>query len=263
MSHGCRNLGALTREAFEKRYTQLDIIGSGAEGIIYRAIDNVTNSLVALKIADEMDISCQFEQIRMYTGGVVEIKEYGSMNRRVWEDEEEDEEYGSEEDSVFYTMPILESVAPMLVINQLSVLFELLLTVVVLNMHGIVHGDLHAGNILFERVNYKRQYTINDRTYIASFEYMPVIIDFGMGAVGPPLKEFSKIDLWKLVGVNEDMEFTLEDFATSDLLHSIVTELRTRAQFTILLHPIFAPLTDSPIESGDLVKVFAPFNIQN
>lgn len=248
----CQNLGTISKQELKRLYKKIDFLGAGEAGKVYRMVNNQTEQIVALKISYEGGIreiapSCNYESTSKRTEGIITIYEYGIL---------EDKDY------LFYTMPVLQRLPGMDSSLELNFIFELLYTIVVLAQEGIVHNDLNPGNILCKSVPYKRQYIINDRTYVLSSNILPVIIDFGEVSLKAPPDRFSEDTIWKLVG-REGMENALEDILQDQsILDAIIPNLRNSDSFGILFHPIFDPLISSEfLLPGDIIKVFSPLSI--
>src|SRR3989338_2257736 len=169
-------------------YTILDQFES-LNSDIYKVLNTLTNQVLVLKqvsalidepataITTEIDTVCRLnnvEQLRVHTDSIFRIFEFGTID-----------------DTIFYTAPLYQESSPdqLNTSQQLELAFELLLAAVVLNLNGITHYDLHSGNILAEKVDYKRQYSINGQTYVCSSDFIPIIIDFGLASLGDPMPD--------------------------------------------------------------------------
>lgn len=245
----CVNLHNLSADEFDRKYTILEIL----DGSVYKATNTATNQVVVLKmgtVSQEIRTICeirQFEDLRRFTSSLVRILEYGTKDS----------------ESIFYTMPLYHQIiaSNLNYSQQLEAAFELLLAIIVLNQHGIRHNDLHFGNIVFEPVNYKREYIVNDTPYICTSGMIPVIIDFGKAIIGQPLADLSE-EIQILVGEYSFDVGALEGLVPeSSILEPLLAQLRQSRGFEIVLHPIFAPLTRNEIAPGDTIKIFADLNI--
>ena len=255
----CVDLGIMTIAQFNNRFEIIDRIGAGEFGIVFRIIDK--NEILAFKLiletskmSEEIMISCTLDPLRSYTDSLIQIYSFGKLT---------DLNYFKKwlsvvpESGDFYITPLYEIITSdqWSLKEQTEILFEIIYTVLILNRYGILHNDLNAGNIVYKRVNYKRQYTINDTTMICDGNYIPIIIDFGEARRIIPLSNFSKAEVEGFMnalfgfGFKSQLEFDME-------LKKKVEELLLSLRADILLDPLFKMLTNHPVEGGDLIKIF-------
>lgn len=273
----CVDLQRMSDEEFKQRYTVLGYIYLDTFHFqnIQKMVNTATNQIVVMKssgnnldeeegmeVDNEIATICRFqnfESLRVYTDSLIRILEFGIKD---WPEDEfaGDMFLGSD---LFYTMPLYERVIPENLDShqQLDFVFELLVAVVVLNLSGIIHHDLHEGNILIEKVNYHRQYSINGQTYLCKFEYIPIIIDFGLAEINDEPSLDLSMEYRPFAGYNDDSSTLATLIMDPKIVQPLVIKLRASKSFDILLHPVFKPLTLNPIQVGDTIKVFAPLEI--
>jgi serine/threonine protein kinase len=208
-----------------------------------------------LQIVTEIDLICRggfFDKPYLFTDGLLKIREAGTCERL-------------HQNEIFYTTPILYEVdvSVMDLRQQLDLIFEILLTLVVLNQNGIVHNDLHDENIMMQRVNYHRRYTINGHSYITRFNYLPVIIDFGGATFTYPMKEFSMDDTAMLItGDQYYPEGALRRLSFDNEVVDLVQGLFDDSDsFSILLDPMFDSIKNTPVEDGIVIKGFSAMQV--
>ena len=250
----CHDLGNLSKEEFYEKYTIIERLHFDlyADIAVYKTLDRVKDQIVVIKLASnheeldfEINTACNlqnFDLLRKYTDSLFKINEFGTRDDKIG----------------FFVMPLYHGpiwrYKEFNYREELETVFELLLAVVVLNMSGIIHGDLHAGNIMYEKVQYKRQYTINGTKFLCISDTIPVVIDFGRSIMGSKLETINSKDANYLVN---RVFLRIHD----QIFKSLIPRLKRDKSFNILLNPIFQPLIDTSLEGGDLVKVFESFDI--
>lgn len=113
-----------------------------------------------------------------------------------------------------------------LVNNIKSIIFELLIALISMNKSGILHNDLHSGNICFEKTNNIRVYNINDQKYKIDFVYRPVLIDFGKSKISGK-NIFNQAEYWKLLSSISNIPFEYYMFESFDDLFSLFNEFKS------------------------------------
>src|SRR3989338_5160703 len=242
----CVNVGNVTIDAFNERYQFIDRLGSGGSGHVIRALDQTTQELVAIKLVEvdddkEVKISCLLDELRPYTDSLLKIYVYGHI-------EDAPTIVTSFLKHIkwpprilhFLIGPIYSSEVSFTIEQHVEVIFEILYAVMVLNRSGLEHRDLHAANIVYQKVDYKRQYTINDRIYICENVYIPIIIDFGEAEYISPATEFTDDAYSLAAGMFANISYLKHQFDAT--LKQQVSKLLTTRQFAILLDPLFDSL---------------------
>jgi hypothetical protein len=158
----------LPRERIAGRYQVQQVLGRGGMAIVYRVIDSVTQSEVALKQlhlrktnVKYADVAALFERefhtlMQLSHPRIIEV--YG---------------YGVEEDGPYYTMELLDGgdlqqSAPLPWRQACALLFDVCSSLSLLHSRGLVHRDVSPRNVRFDR------------------EERAKLIDFGaMTAIGP------------------------------------------------------------------------------
>lgn len=130
-----------------------------------------------------------------------------------------------------------------LVDNIKSIIFELLIALISMHKIGIIHDDLHSGNICFEKTNNVRIYNINGiGEYKIDFEYRPILIDFGESK-NVTVNNFYRAEYWSL----------LRSF--SDMLIDIPAEFYMFDSFDDLFN-IFGDFKSDEVLAGSTIQLY-------
>jgi hypothetical protein len=242
-------------EEFTQRYQLLHRLGQGIHGTVWAANDLMEPvEMVAIKMVVGEDfeglIKEEVENVQKLRDAIGElthclpqIKDHGFVDRAILDDypdiittyAQESIDLGmtgfEEVDVAFLT----SSVYSPLEVDDLDpgMVFEIIYTIMLANTRGLYHGDLHAGNIMTKKVDYKRLYTVNGQAYLIDSPDIPIIIDW--------INPHGGIHSY----VNDLARLRDQIGAITDLKSKIYTNLRTRV-----------------VESGDQVKYFPPVDLE-
>ena len=260
----CVDLGIIKINDFIKQFEILDELGAGEFGIVLRALDKIKNEIVAIKLildfsamSAEIEISCELDELRSYTDSITQIYSFGKITD-IYDNEFLHEWIGgrtSKSTINFYISPVYKIAygSKLTIKDQTEILFEIIYTILILNRHGILHNDLNGKNIVYKKVNYKRQYMINDTIIICDGNCIPILIDFGSSDYITPTSDFSSDDIMEFSDALYQGKFNREfDLKLRKKIEQLLSSLRA----DILLDPIFKILMNRIIEGGDLIKIF-------
>lgn len=213
-------INRITKEEFNDMFQLLGRLGVGQFGTVKKYLDKTSNKVLAIKSGrintSEVEVGCKLNNLNVYTDGLVNI--LGWINIV-----DPQRPYNIQFKLV---MPVLEEVSEIYQStknhNELEWEFELTIAkYILLRMAGIIIRDLHSGNIMAKRVDYQRVYTINGIQYIATNEYIPVIIDYGQIIIYGEYEDEIKRDISrakKLVKLNRDITLNREIETLNDIL---------------------------------------------
>ncbi len=140
-----------------KRYQILDLIGSGGMGTVYRAMDRLSNNIVALKqVVSSKDAVSAVLSTDPVDLRLALAKEFGTLASLRHPNIISVLDYGFDEaHQPYYTMDLLENAQTILsygqyepVNVQINLLLQLLRALVYLHRRSIIHHDLKPANIL-------------------------------------------------------------------------------------------------------------------
>lgn len=216
MADDCKDIDdkPLSLAEFNKYFKLVKIVGDGSHGYVYECIDHNNFRLCAMKIVASYKFS-SIEDFKQETDKVCRIwnlfQEYLDTLHPVWyrgyiepeiidllkipikitsDDDDEDDDcfeddyyFEDDEEKLFVsymTMPLIVDNEDIITAREaLDIYFEIVLSIIYLNINGYQHNDLHGGNIMIRQIDYDRIYTINHQRYIIKSKHQPVIIDWG------------------------------------------------------------------------------------
>lgn len=280
----------LTYDEFKQIFEILQEIGQGDWGTVFKVLNKLDNEVVAMKMVASTDsnvintsdvesytIELLDENFSKYTDNIIKVKNFGSAPIELidelgltvvssygrYGDDEEEEENTVSPQIVFFTMPLLgydpKDTSEFTNNDYRDIMFELIMTLSLLNKNGYSHDDINVGNIGFMQVSYKRVYTINGIQYVVSSHHMPVIIDWAPYE-GTRLPSEPKDDLSRLAFYYARMGNFELPRNVYDILSTTGIQIHTKGM-NALQSLYFAPLKDEQIALGDMVKYFEPINL--
>lgn len=247
------------REYILNKYTIIEEIGQGSDGVILKVLDNEKNKILALKsiaiyasasflenqyieVLNEIKLSCLLTETKKYTHSIGIPLEFAIVDKKVYLDEDGEDNLG-----LVIIMPLFGNNLSYIyeeldIKDKKSILFELMIAVIVMHKMGVAHGDIHDENILMSNVEEIRSYNINGSEYIVRSKYFPVIIDFGLATSIDSKQNKSSLDWDKLSRYFEDI---------------FKNEMWKRS----ILDPMFNFLKEEKIQAGELVRVFEQLDV--
>lgn len=262
--------------SFTTRYTLYDVLGSGDFGTVFKALDRQTDTVVAVKVVagylsspvySLKNESSFIEQLNRrfneFTHSIVlctdkghniHLDDLGSLASRV------DILLGDEENEdihVFYFgMELLKNhiykiTKELATEESLDIMFELYMTLELINKYNLDHEDIGPQNILYVETDEVRCYKINKLDYVVRSKYLPKIIDWSEH-VGDRYYHEPK---W---GVERLLYFMDIEQNYPKGLDDIFQDFKKNPS---LEHPIFDLLRQREILEGDKVKYFLPVDI--
>ena len=182
------------------KWQKLGVLGSGLQGLVLKVINIETQEICAMKITlDENIIPPKIYQVQKYlpTNGFADIilECYiidTGMNYDNYIDQcirYLDIDYDLVVITIheFYEHKFNSIFKRVDQHTRLGLAFECIYGLSLIHAGGVVHGDIHSGNIMLTKNNPVRTYNINGKTFVVRSQYRPVFIDFGM-AETPDIK---------------------------------------------------------------------------
>lgn len=266
------------------RYIKFDELGEGNKSKTFKVVDIKNNEIVAMKVTASVVLEIIYtvddepaylselhEKFDEYTSCIIDFKDSGELSPDIiflWDLEVTDsgDRYEVNEDEetpvvIFITMPIVDfdfykDDENFTAECYKDFMFETMLTLMILNEKRVYHGDIHKGNIGVIKVDYVRQYKVNDVTYTVTSKYLPIIIDWVRGMSYNPFGGKQLSDLYYFYQkVSKIMGFTLPDVFDEILSSSFRKNIET------IEHQFFQDLRQRDIMLGDKVKYFTPVTL--
>ena len=264
---------------FTTRYTLYDILGSGDFGTVFKALDHQTDTVVAVKVVagylsspvyslkGESSFIEQLNQkfgefthsivVCTDKGHAIHLDDLGPFASHVdvlLGDEENEEEEPI--DAFYFGLELLKNhiykiARELTTEDALDILFELYMTLELINKQNLDHEDIGPQNILYIETDEIRSYRINGQDYVVRSKYLPKIIDWSEH-VGDRYYDEPK---W---GVERLLYFMDIEKTYPKGLEALFYDFKKNPS---LEHPIFEPLRQRGIEEGDKVKYFLPVDI--
>mgnify|MGYP003144670630 CR=1 FL=1 len=252
----------------------IGVLGKGAFSIVYQIV--LDDKLYALRIADvndedndELDIGCIANELRPYTHSLQVVKYFAYFDNSIKSsllrlDKELDTKH-----LMFNVLDIMKpsyrgsylaTVSEILINTNYDELidnkedlidytFELFMALHILNIHDIVHGDLHDGNVGTIKTKAKRAYRINGTDYLVTSNLMPVVFDYGKAQITFD----DTIESYELLSEFESIMFLFTEEERESILYA-----RNVKEFKKVFDlPIFDHLRNrSIVGEGETVIIF-------
>ena len=229
--NGCGKLaGVIPYEEFSEYYQLTQNLGAGAFSAVFKVKELATGHFYALKkvTVNEFNFGCITQSLKHYTHSlssplqrfimafnrhnidiVIQLMFRGTANAT---DQSNDI---IEVECII--MPLYEQKFKMASLlddtAKRSIIFELAVACMSLDLIGLKHNDLNPRNIMLTTETKPRIYTINNTTYVITCEYMPVIIDYGIAKLDENCNNVGFIPFnADKIGLHINDPFTLEDF---------------------------------------------------
>jgi hypothetical protein len=201
----------------ENRFTVLQKLGQGADGIVLKVVDNITDNVVALKsifFSEDIEIifACKLYPTKIFTNCILIPINWSLVDKppfiKYYEKVQCEQKKTISEMGLVYTMILLDGSfkdfvtyfyrikypeyyedeeegeneynnIDLLTENDIrDIIFETYMVVYILHQNAIIHSDLHLGNLGYKKTIEQRIYKINNIPYIVKSKYMPIIYDF-------------------------------------------------------------------------------------
>lgn len=266
------NLDMKVKEEYvEDRYEPVGdgYIGGGREGFVLEVLDKYKKEVYAMKISTDLDLNpietaCKLSELSKYTDCIISIIDWSITNGdiphltyydRLEERDPDSLKYKQPDnpDLLIYTMPLAYATLTdrnlgISLEDYADIIFELVVTLIVLGNVRVSHGDLHAGNVVLIKNNIFRHYTLNNGSYLARCKYQPMLIDFS--------GHFDASNSEILHDWNKLFTYIYLPKAWYEL-----EQLKVR-NLSILYSSFFDRLRDKNIYGGDTVKYFEPVTFE-
>ena len=183
----------ISSQKLAHKWQFLSILGTGLQGIVFKVLEIKTGLIYAMKcLLDEIIIPPKIFTLQQYIthNDMADkvLKCYiltDDSSQQVWIDSyirDLDIEYDMVVVTIhkYYEFTFNTIFKRTDRLTKIGLAFELLYGMHKLHEKGVIHGDIHKGNIMIDIVDHVRCYQLNNKEYIVRSKYKPVFIDFNL-----------------------------------------------------------------------------------